>query len=155
MPDDDLQYIPPDDDQMLRTYLDSRDVACPLCGYNLRSLQGRFCPECGQELQLRVGLAHQRIAAYLASVIAAGVGFGGSLLFSAVALVYAPPDWWEELAGMLLILQLVVCLAALIVFLVAGRAIRRWTMPVQVVIAAISWTVVLGFSLGVIVSFND
>ena len=38
-------------------FLAHRDCQCPGCGYNLRGLQTPQCPECRQELELRVGLA--------------------------------------------------------------------------------------------------
>jgi len=34
----------------LRKYLADRDVACPMCGYNLRGAAGSVCTECGYEL---------------------------------------------------------------------------------------------------------
>ncbi len=35
-------------DDTLVGFLSERDVACPGCGYNLRGLVGRVCPECGK-----------------------------------------------------------------------------------------------------------
>ena len=46
-------------------YLRDRAVECPLCGYGLRDLQSDVCPECGNELTLRVGEAHPRLMALL------------------------------------------------------------------------------------------
>ena len=43
--------------RLLRLYLARRDVRCPLCGYNLRNLTSARCPECGEIIELRVGLA--------------------------------------------------------------------------------------------------
>lgn len=68
-----------DDAAMLRTYLAERDVACPLCGYNLRALEGSACPECGHELVLKLDLADPVRGAYLAGLLglAAALGFNG------------------------------------------------------------------------------
>lgn len=38
--------------ERLERYLAERDVACPKCAYNLRSLLGEKCPECGSELKV-------------------------------------------------------------------------------------------------------
>lgn len=66
----------------LRAYLMDRDLPCPGCGYNLRGLPGRVCPECRQELRLTVGLAEPRIGALVACMapLFAGVGAAGALL---------------------------------------------------------------------------
>src|SRR5688572_33486872 len=59
-------------------YLRERDVACPLCRYNLRGLQTSRCPECGRALTLGVWLAEPRMAAWVValvpSLLSAGVG---------------------------------------------------------------------------------
>lgn len=64
------------DDELVAEYLRYRDVPCPGCGYDLRGLGGRICPECGAALQLqlvRVGMTADdpaaerlRLAEYLA-----------------------------------------------------------------------------------------
>ena len=66
----------------LRSYLAGRDEPCPNCAYNLRDLTGDRCPECGQELTLRVQLAEPRLAAFLTGLIglSAGAGFSGLIL---------------------------------------------------------------------------
>jgi hypothetical protein len=65
---------------MLRTYLAERDELCPGCAYNLRALTGTRCPECNQELVLRVGLAEPRMAWFVAGVIGIAMGLGFSLM---------------------------------------------------------------------------
>ena len=45
------------DTDVLRRFLHNRDAPCPRCGYNLRNLEGARCPECGDELVLRVNLS--------------------------------------------------------------------------------------------------
>lgn len=67
----------------LSDYLADLDEPCPLCGYNLRGLQGEHCPECGQELALRVNLVDPVRGAYLAGLISLACGFG----FNALLLV--------------------------------------------------------------------
>ena len=67
---------PDDHDALLRAYLAERDVPCPLCGYNLRTLSTQHCPECGKELELRVGLVEPNLGAYLVGVVGLAVTLG-------------------------------------------------------------------------------
>ena len=78
-----------DDDKALIAHLATRDAPCPNCGYNLRGLQSTACPECGQQLTLRVGLVEPKLFLWLAGLIplAMTMGFGG--LLSALGAVYA------------------------------------------------------------------
>lgn len=74
----------PDDPEMLRRFLAARDAPCPNCGYNLRGLPGRRCPECNEHLELRVGLAEPKLGALLGAAIGLGAGVG----FNAMILAY-------------------------------------------------------------------
>src|SRR5262245_31050391 len=67
----------------LQSFLAETDISCPSCDYNLRGLKGNACPECNQQLVLRVSLAEPRQRAFIAAVIglAMGAGFHG-LLFA-------------------------------------------------------------------------
>ncbi|MCG3129130.1 MAG: hypothetical protein CHACPFDD_04040 [Phycisphaerae bacterium] len=69
-------------DDALAQFLAARDVPCPGCGYNLRGLTAPRCPECAQELTLRVNLQEPRLAGFIAGLVAlaAGTGFSGLLL---------------------------------------------------------------------------
>ena len=67
-------------DYFLKSYLAEQDVACPSCGYNLRGLTIRACPECNEALQLRVGLAEPKMKLWLATVLGLAFGVGFSLL---------------------------------------------------------------------------
>src|SRR5690349_11255431 len=69
------------DQEPLLDYLRDRDVACPLCGYNLRGLTSTRCPECGRELQLTVGLTEPFLRAWLALASAAFASAGVGVLF--------------------------------------------------------------------------
>jgi DNA-directed RNA polymerase subunit RPC12/RpoP len=77
----------PTDSEFLRSYLAGRDVSCPTCGYNLRDLLGTRCPECGDELVLKVNTAEPRLAVLICGIIAlaAGAGFSGLLLILVMA----------------------------------------------------------------------
>ncbi len=54
--------------EMLLEFLRDHDAACPVCGYNVRSLTRPICPECRQELVLTVGVLRLRLAWLLAAV---------------------------------------------------------------------------------------
>jgi hypothetical protein len=74
------------DRTMLGAFLANHDVPCPNCGYNLRELTCGVCPECGMELELRVGLVEPRPAAWVGGLvgIAAGMGFFAMVLLIGV-----------------------------------------------------------------------
>lgn len=68
--------------EFLRHFLAERDIACPGCGYNLRGLTGRICPECGQALVVSLRLREPKQASLIAGIVglSMGAGLGGLLL---------------------------------------------------------------------------
>lgn len=54
---------------MLLEFMRSRDVACPLCGYNLRDLRVATCPECNHRLELRVGVQKVQVLWLILAII--------------------------------------------------------------------------------------
>ena len=54
----------------LLDFLATRDVPCPMCKYNLRSLTVDRCPECGNMLRLNVGLVKVRMGAWICAMVA-------------------------------------------------------------------------------------
>ncbi len=54
--------------EMLLEFLRDHDAACPVCGYNVRSLTRPICPECRQEVVLTVGVLRLRLRWLLAAV---------------------------------------------------------------------------------------
>jgi hypothetical protein len=118
----------PEADDMLRGYLADRDEPCPGCAYNLRALTGSRCPECNQELTLRVGLVEQKLAWFITGLagIAMPTGFCAILACYAFARVVrmrgsGPPMWqvWLILIGA------VIGLAVLIAWIRARRRVGR------------------------------
>ena len=85
----------PSDQEMLRDYLADREVACPVCSYNLRGLDGNHCPECGARIDLRVGSIDLRLGPWLASVlsIALPMGFTGILALMATIGAQRSVSW--------------------------------------------------------------
>lgn len=46
-----------------------RDVACPLCRYNLRDLTVATCPECNHPLELRIGVHKVQVLWLILAII--------------------------------------------------------------------------------------
>ncbi len=67
--------------ELLQAWLSSRDVPCPVCGYNLRSIEATKCPECGAKLDLRVGSTDLKIGLWLVGVLALTLPLGFIGLF--------------------------------------------------------------------------
>ena len=127
----------PASDEILHSFLRDRDVPCPLCGYNLRNLTGGRCPECGNDLVLRVGVTEPRLGAFLVLLVACCTGFGGSLLFSLIALSAAPRNWWEKPAALVLLAQLLLTGVLLPVIVKKRPRFRRLSVSTQKTLAAI------------------
>ncbi|HEX3357947.1 MAG TPA: hypothetical protein VHS31_13325, partial [Tepidisphaeraceae bacterium] len=81
--------------EMLRTFLAGRDIECPQCHYNLRDLVGDRCPECGDQLVLRVNLAEPKLGVMIAGLVglSAGAGFSGLLLIYIAIQAMLRPGW--------------------------------------------------------------
>jgi hypothetical protein len=84
-----------DEFELLRVYLADRDVACPQCKYNLRNLAGANCPECGEDLRLRVSVLEPRQAAPITGLIFLTSGAG----MNALLLLYAMIELFPRNAG--------------------------------------------------------
>lgn len=67
---------------LLREFLHDTDAPCPLCGYNLRQLTANRCPECGQELELRVGAVNVRTGLLVAAIAPLMMMFGLAVFFA-------------------------------------------------------------------------
>lgn len=86
---------------LLRAFLADRDVPCPRCGYNLRTLAGDRCTECGTALMLTVNATEPIQRAWIAAMVAATLGAGIGLMFLALILGEAglPPREWYWIIG--------------------------------------------------------
>jgi hypothetical protein len=98
-------------DPYLVNYLAEQDIECPGCGYNLRGLTGECCPECGQALVLRVGLAEPKMGAFVAGLIGLASGFGFNMFLAgwtlwAILVQGMGQIWWifEMLIGSTVVL---------------------------------------------------
>ncbi len=79
---------PSTEDHALRIYLSDRDSPCPGCGYNLRGLTSRYCPECHTPLRLSLQPPDQGTSALLTAILpAAATGGAGAIMLLAVLLL--------------------------------------------------------------------
>jgi len=75
----------------LRKYLADRDVACPMCGYNLRGVTLLACPECGGRIDYTsVDLNRRETQAFRTRVQYPCLLFVG---FGSVLLIHTVWDW--------------------------------------------------------------
>ncbi len=121
----------PEDPDLLRAFLGTRDVPCPGCGYNLRGLTGGTCPECRQDLDLRVGLRDGAVAGLVAalSTLFAVAGIGAITLGVVVLVLFRNGRRWPRGEEALMLVW--IPLGALVVcgtagWLLAGRRGRRY-----------------------------
>jgi hypothetical protein len=119
----------PDQTNHLRSFLEHTDVPCPGCSYNLRGLQTDHCPECRQELTLRVNLAEPKLGPWITGLVglSCGIGFNGLILSAWLFMSQFSPRGRALprgvlLGGLLPFIALAVLLAAWIHW---GPALRR------------------------------
>ena len=132
---------------LLPAFLAGRDVGCPGCGYNLRDLRQPRCPECGQAIALRVGLAEPRQAALIAGLLglAAGAGMSGLLVgFGLIRMLF----FGDRPGGMgafygLTLGGVVVEGAALVGWLRHWRRIRRLPRSIKLLLVSGCWALTL------------
>lgn len=145
--------------QGLQAFVADRDVPCPACGYNLRGLRGRNCPECGLELRLMVQLEEQAMGALMATLAALFGQLGASALvalaFLWISIVWGDTAPWELWAVPLLSLVIgTPCALSL-----AGRSGRVWfrrrSHRARVGMAVVSWVELgLAFLAFMVIALN-
>ena len=142
---------PPGDLERLLEFLRDRDVACPVCGYNLRNLTTPVCPECRHELSLSVDAADVRLAVFVAA-LAPGI-FSGIM-----AVLLAIPIAWSFQAGVAgppvpiwVALGFGLASGLLTLTLVARRGVfLRLAPPTQRSVALTNWLVHVAMFVGIV-----
>ena len=144
---------------MLIDYLALRDVACPVCKYNLRGLTQPRCPECGRQLELSVRATDGPLGLWIAALVATlpATPFGVVLICAlfinhgwGTIYIHSGTDMWNLTLAIYSILAIPAAVA-----LIAGR--RRWSrMPVgrQRVLSAIPIAFDLAAIISLIVAIN-
>jgi hypothetical protein len=140
----------------LREYLATRDAACPSCGYNLRGLTSDRCPECHQEIALRVSLVDPRVGLFLVGVVGWALGAGFSvllLMYGGIAIFRYGNLSPGDLFFVILLTGGVAQGSVLLSLLICNRRVRRWSTQWRVLVAvsgfAASLANVLIFALNV------
>ena len=139
---------------MLAAFLAERNVPCPRCGYNLRGLVSDGCPECGDRLQLQVGLVEPRLGPYLAAVVACCAGAAASGFIIVLALAYAPGSWWGQVSSWIATAQFLTLTPTAVALLKWRRAFTRQTHERQMTWAICASLVAVIATTGVIVTFR-
>ncbi len=130
----------PADLDALREYLATRDAACPSCGYNLRGLTSDRCPECHQEIALRVSLVDPRVGLFLVGVVGWALGAGFSLLLLVYVLVTYP-----RIGGLpnnfvlTLLAGATIQGGVVLLLLLNNRRIRRWSIGLRTCLALVGY----------------
>jgi hypothetical protein len=133
---------------LLRSFLVDQDVPCPQCGYNLRNLRAERCPECGEQLVLRVNVAEPRQGALIAGLVglSAGAGLSGLLLiYIGIQVLYRGRESWPEMYRFVAITGggFVVEGGALLLWLWLWRRIRRRSLASRALWAGVCWALTL------------
>lgn len=142
-----VQSPSPVEGSHLAAFLADQDVPCPGCGYNLRGLAASRCPECNQELALRVGLAETHSGLWLTGLVglASGAGFSGLFLVFMVIIISSQAGPTGGLGLFLLATVPSLALEGLLLLLWVrfGARLRRQPAPVRGWLAAGCWVLTL------------
>ncbi len=132
--------------EMLRAFLAEHDEPCPGCGYNLRGLSEATCPECGEELLLRVGMVGPRMKLYLTGLIGLAFGFG----FDSIILLWmffeslVGVAWFDFFDAISLLAGFVVCGGAMAGWLWFRRWIRHRSIAIRLGLVVGCWALSAG-----------
>jgi len=114
--------------ELLREFLRDRDMPCPVCNYNLRNCQADHCPECGAELDLRVGSIDLKLRWWLSALLAFALPLGFAWFMVLLgAINYLTTGFWRTEDWIVLGMFGVDGLLSLIGFLVLVR-LRQWLL---------------------------
>lgn len=121
-------------------------MPCPRRGYNLRTLQGSRCPECGIGVRLGVHPTEPVLLLWSATLVEASLGAGIGVMFIALILGNAgtPSEKWYWVIA---IAWVCIPIAAAIGF--QRRRITQWPQYAQRVLVAAIGLVLLVLIVGI------
>jgi len=122
-------------------FVAARDVECPDCGYNLRGLQGKRCPECGAAVGWGAFAAWgPRSEPRLFRAAEAGLITGAVLAFGILALRAWPAAMSGQAAPMVATIGVpMVSILATGLWLRRRRQVARWPRRDQGRAATLAW----------------
>lgn len=121
-----------DDERILIEWLSQHNEACPVCKYNLRNLTSSKCPECGWELQLRVGTKEAILGSWIATLVPVCIGAGLGIP-SIIALFMSPGDVFRGrfMCGGICMIWFSICIPFAIGLLIGKRRFIRLSADTQ------------------------
>jgi len=122
---------------MLLAFLADRDVHCPRCDYNLRSLSQPVCPECREELCLTVGVRKLQLHGLLITLAPGAFCLIAVGIFIVMSLMHGPPP--PQIEIILLLLFLVLSAATAVAIAVRHRAFLKLEYATQCFWALAVW----------------
>ena len=78
----------PTEADLLRMLLARRDIACPVCAYNLRGNESDHCPECGSVLDLRAASTDLKLGPWLTALLGVALPMGFVAVYAVIGLVF-------------------------------------------------------------------
>lgn len=135
----------PSERDWLIEFLRDRDVACPLCGYNLRELFSERCPECGRGVRLNVLPAEPLMRIWITTLVFMGASAGMGLFVAGIVI----SEGWPPPRMILVTISLIYFLLSIPLFIVmvcVRGAFLRMERSSQGLFAMFS-AIVLGLAL--------
>lgn len=134
----------PNDPQpsLLDHFIATNEVPCPSCNYNLHGLTGGRCPECGQVLELTVGLQKPLIGPWVMTLVAVALAAGEGLAevgyFLMDALISQDMSNYTPIWTLVTVIMVLHIPALIVVLLLRGVFMQlprnvQWTIAIVVV----------------------
>ncbi len=119
--------------QLLQALLATRDIPCPVCAYSLRRITSANCPECGAQLDLRVGSTDLKLGPWLVALLGLALPAGFVGVYALIGLFYVvimlvTAEFQKEMGMLVAPLAVTGCYAFLLWRLIRKRR-RFWSMP--------------------------
>ena len=136
-----MQESTPVETEMLLAFIRDRDASCPNCGYNIRDLTKPICPECKEDLVLKVGSRIYPIR-WLQITVAPGIftGITSVVMLVIVMLKGSLPNPIPPVAIVLSTFFALSAVTAVAIIIMHKRFIRQ-PQPRQVLWATAIWVV--------------